>query len=167
VQPPEQRAPRRRLPAAAVIGLLAFLAAAGVAVGGVLQSRADQTDLIDRSPFQRFELSLRPVTDATPAPPPPPAPAPAVDGHALNDQGYELLRAHRAAEAVPLLRQAVAALRGRGPSDPYEAYANYNLGLALVQTRRCAEAVGSLRLAQRLEGGATVRQALRTAERCA
>ncbi len=68
---------------------------------------------------------------------------------------------------MPLFGRAAAALRGRGPSDPYEAYANYNLGLALIQTRRCAEAIDPLRLAQRLEGGGKVRQALRTAERCA
>jgi len=114
---------------------------------------------------QSFELSLRPITSTASPPAPPPAPPP--NGHALNDQGYELLRAHQAARAVPLLRRAVSALRGAGPTDPYEAYANYNLGLALIQTQRCSEAVDRLRLAQRLEGGGTVAKALRLAERCA
>jgi hypothetical protein len=134
-------------------------------VAAVVDTRAGETQLVQRSPFQSFELSLRPITSTASPPAPPPAPPP--NGHALNDQGYELLRAHQAARAVPILRRAVSALRGAGPTDPYEAYANYNLGLALIQTERCSEAVDRLRLAQRLEGGGTVAKALRLAERCA
>ena len=53
--------------------------------------------------------------------------------------------------ALPLLQQAVSALRGTGPSDPYEAYANYNLGYSLLKLGRCSEAVPYLQRAQQLE----------------
>ncbi len=49
----------------------------------------------------------------------------------------------RYSEALPLLEQAVPALRGAGPSDLAEGYANYNLGYTLLQARplRRGEAV--------------------------
>lgn len=59
---------------------------------------------------------------------PAPAPASASVGHRLNDEGYALVRAGDAAAAITPLRQAVNDLAGAGPADPYEAYANYNLG---------------------------------------
>ena len=46
----------------------------------------------------------------------------------------------RYSEALPLLEQAVPALRGTGPADPAEGYANYNLGFTLLQLGRCTEA---------------------------
>jgi serine/threonine-protein kinase len=82
------------------------------------------------------------------------ASAPAVtgaSGHALNDQGYAKMRAGDYAGALPLLQQAVAKLRGVGPSDPYEAYANYNLGYTLLQLGSCAEAIPYLQRAEQLE----------------
>ena len=55
------------------------------------------------------------------------------------------------AAALPLLQQAVQTLAGTGPSDPYEGYANYNLGYTLYRLGRCSEAVTYLRRAERLE----------------
>jgi Flp pilus assembly protein TadD len=55
------------------------------------------------------------------------------------------------AGALPLLQLAVAGLRGVGPSDLYEGYANYNLGLTLVSLGRCAEAIAPLARARQLE----------------
>jgi predicted Zn-dependent protease len=55
------------------------------------------------------------------------------------------------AGALPLLQQAAQKLRGVGPSDPYEAYANYNLGYTLLQLNRCADAIPYLQRAQQLE----------------
>lgn len=61
------------------------------------------------------------------------ASATATGGAVLNDQGYALIQHGEYAAAIPLLQRAVAALRGLGPTDPHEAYANYNLGYALLE----------------------------------
>jgi tetratricopeptide (TPR) repeat protein len=53
--------------------------------------------------------------------------------------------------ALPLLEQAVQGLRGAGPSDPYEAFANYNLGYTLLRLGRCDEAIPFLETARHLE----------------
>ena len=82
----------------------------------------------------------------------PPAPVPSGSGpHALNDQGYAKMRAGEYRGALPLLQQAVQELKGAGPADPYEAFANYNLGYTLLQLGHCKEAVGYLKTAERLE----------------
>jgi eukaryotic-like serine/threonine-protein kinase len=52
------------------------------------------------------------------------------DGAALNDQGYTLIQEGRYAEAVPILRRAVASFPP-GSTDLTYAYALYNLGHAL------------------------------------
>ena len=80
-----------------------------------------------------------------------PVPVSKVGGHELNDKGYALMQAGNYAAAAPLLQQAVAKLRGAGPSDPYEGYANYNLGYTLWKLGRCTEAVTYLQRAQQLE----------------
>jgi serine/threonine-protein kinase len=72
------------------------------------------------------------VTASTP--PPPPAPSSGSGGHALNDQGYQLIQQGNYAGAISVLQQAVQKLTGAGPADPYEAYANYNLGYALYRS---------------------------------
>jgi eukaryotic-like serine/threonine-protein kinase len=71
--------------------------------------------------------------------------------HGLNDAGFAKMRAADYHGALPLLQQAVRQLRGAGPADPYEAYANYNLGYTLVHLQRCGEAIPYLQRAQRLE----------------
>jgi eukaryotic-like serine/threonine-protein kinase len=96
------------------------------------------------------------TTAATPAPPPPPPPPPppaasSADGHTLNDNGYTLQQQGNYAAALPLLQQAVQKLAGTGPSDPYEGYANYNLGYTLYKLGRCPEAVTYLKRAEKLE----------------
>ncbi|HEY6835897.1 MAG TPA: protein kinase [Gaiellaceae bacterium] len=93
-------------------------------------------------------------TVTAPAPPPPPPPATVsggAGGHTLNDQGYQLIQQGNYAAAIPVLQQAVRKLSGTGPADPYEAYANYNLGYALYRSGRCPEAVPYLRRASQLE----------------
>jgi tetratricopeptide (TPR) repeat protein len=55
------------------------------------------------------------------------------------------------ASALPLFQQAVQRLAGTGPADPYEGYANYNLGYTLYKLGRCDEAVAYLKRAEKLE----------------
>ena len=94
-----------------------------------------------------------PATTTTSPPPTTTAtPQPAAAGpHTLNDQAWGLMLQGRYAEALPLLQQAVPRLQGVGPSDPYEGYANYNLGYTLVQLGRCSEGQTYLERAQTLE----------------
>ena len=106
------------------------------------------------------------VTHQTTASPPPP-PAPTGNGRALNDQGYSRIQSGDYAGAVPLLQSAVQKLRGLGPGEPYEAYANYNLGYALYRLGRCSEAIPYLQRADQLEPQRhEPRQILKRAERC-
>jgi eukaryotic-like serine/threonine-protein kinase len=104
----------------------------------------------------------------TPAAKPPPPPAAVTGGgHSLNDEGYSRIQAGDYAGAVPLLQSAVQKLRGLGPGDPYEAYANYNLGYALYRLGRCGEAIPYLQRADRLEPQRREpRQILKRAEHC-
>ena len=108
------------------------------------------------------------VTQQTTAPAPPPPPAPVGgNGHSLNDRGYSLMQQGNYAGALPLLQQSVQALRGTGPSDPYEAFANYNLGYTLYKLGQCRQAVPYLQRAQQLEPDRKEPgQVLKRAERC-
>ena len=109
------------------------------------------------------------TTAAPPPPPPPPPPAPVggSGGHSLNDQGYRLIQQGNYAGAVPLLQQSVRKLTGTGPSDPYEGYANYNLGYALYKSGRCSEAVPYFQRAIQLEPDRSEPRAfLKRAQRC-
>jgi serine/threonine-protein kinase len=180
---PGPRRPGRRSHLPAMLAGLAFLGAAGVAAAAILEARAGGPTVTLRA-SQLRPISAPRVTvthtvahstppaaaPATPTPPPPtPKPKPHAappDGHTLNDRAYALEQAGNYAGAIPLLVQAVKALRGRGPHDPYEAYANYNLGIALLQTGRCREAMEPLRRAGHLEGGGKVKHAVKEARRC-
>jgi serine/threonine protein kinase len=96
------------------------------------------------------------------------APAPATDGHTLNDQGFAKMGAGDYAGALPLLREAVQKLSGTGPDDPYEGYANYNLGYTLLQLGQCEEAIPYLQQADHLEHGRhEPHDALERAKKCA
>src|SRR5436190_8965375 len=107
------------------------------------------------------------VTEPASPPPPPPAVVSGASGHSLNDQGYRLIQQGNFASAIPVLQQAVRKLAGTGPADPYEAYANYNLGYALYRNGRCAEAVPYLRRAEKLEPQRhEPKQILKRAEHC-
>jgi eukaryotic-like serine/threonine-protein kinase len=159
---------------AALLALLA-LGAIGGAIAAIVATNdngssaaAKVKTVVDKQTIQGRTVRQT-VTVATtaaaatnpPAPPPrsspPPSPPPATpvsgSGHSLNDQGYAKMRAGDYNGALPLLQAAVQKLSGTGPGDPYEAYANYNLGYTLLQLGRCNEAAGYLKTAQRLEPG--------------
>jgi eukaryotic-like serine/threonine-protein kinase len=114
------------------------------------------------------ETVTRQQTVTAPVQPPPPPPVGSgLSGHALNDQGYQLIQQGNYAGAIPVLQQAVRKLAGTGPADPYEAYANYNLGYALYRSSRCGEAMPYLQRAEELEPQRhEPRQLLKRAQRC-
>ncbi|HEX7311672.1 MAG TPA: protein kinase [Gaiellaceae bacterium] len=76
---------------------------------------------------------------------------PPVDPHVLNDRAWTLMQQGSYSAALPLLRRAVRGLRGTGPADPVEGYANYNLGFTLLQLGTCTDARTYLDHARRLE----------------
>ena len=95
------------------------------------------------------------TTQAEPPPPPPstaapPPPATGKSGIQLTDEATNLLRQGRWSEAEAVARQAVAKLTGSG--ELYEAYANYDLGRALVEQNRCSEALPYLDRSEQLQG---------------
>ena len=96
-----------------------------------------------------------------------PTPAAYAEGHRLNDEGYALIRRADYAAAIAPLREAVGDLAVAGPADPYEAYANYNLGYALLRSGRCADALTPLEAANALEASPAVDRTLREAQACA
>jgi tRNA A-37 threonylcarbamoyl transferase component Bud32 len=90
-----------------------------------------------------------------------------IDPHTLNDRAFALMKRGRYASALPLLERAVRRLRGTGPADSYEAFANYNLGYTLLQLGRCAAARPYLQRARQLEPNrAEVDSALASVQRC-
>jgi eukaryotic-like serine/threonine-protein kinase len=151
------------------VALLALAAALGAGVaalisGGDNSSTRAATQTVVRTvtgtgggggttTVQQTVTQVQTATAAPPPPappPPPPAAAPGA-GHPLNDRGFSLMRNGDYAGALPLLQQAVQSLSGTGPSDPYEGYANYNLGYTLYRLGRCGEAVPYLKRAEHLE----------------
>jgi serine/threonine-protein kinase len=119
------------------------------------------TTVLQTTTVQQTTTAQQSTTAATTAP------APSGNPHDLNDRGYALMQAGDFQAALPLLQQAVQGLQGAGPSDPYEGYANYNLGYTLLQLNHCAEALGYLQRADQLEpGNHDVHRAIVRAKHC-
>ena len=68
----------------------------------------------------------------------------------LTDEATALLGQGRWSEAEAVARQAVEKLKGSG--EIYEAYAEYDLGRALAEQGKCAEALQHLNRSQQLQG---------------
>jgi serine/threonine protein kinase len=162
--------------------LLAALLAAGIAAGvaAAYFLTRDDGKGTQPAPQPKATTVLRTVTkpsgqtttvvqETTTTPPlTSSSPPTAGGGHSLNDAGYKKMQAGDYAGAVPLLQQAVQKLSGTGPRDPYEAFANYNLGYSLLQLNRCGEAIPYLQKADSLEPWRhEPRKALKQAEKCA
>ncbi len=160
--PPRQRqrssATRFLLP----LALLLAAGAIGAIVAVVATSGGSGPNVITRTVAGPGGTTTFQQTVTTgPAPPPPPPPAVSGNGHTLNDQGYARIQSGDYAGAVLLLQQAVQQLSGSGPADPYEAYANYNLGYALYRLGRCGEAIAYLKRAEHLEPGRSEPRSIR------
>ncbi len=170
---PARRNPPWLWPVAALLALAAIGGGAAFALLAGGDTRA--------LPQQRPSISVKTVTQpgttvvtTAPAAPPPTtattattaAAAPASDPHALNDQAYALMKQGDYAAALPLLQQAVQALQGQ-TGDVYTAYANYNLGVTLMNLGQCGEAIPYLETSRALQPKRhEVEQALHQARKC-
>jgi serine/threonine-protein kinase len=168
----ERRSPARVILPVALLLLAGGIGAAVAAIvtsGGSSKPRVVTHTVTGPGGTTTVRQTVTHQTTAAANPPPPPPPPAAVtgDGHSLNDQGYSRIQGGDYAAAVPLLQAAVQKLRGVGPGDPYEGFANYNLGYALYQLGRCGEAIPYLQRADQLEPQRhEPRQILRRAQRC-
>ena len=92
---------------------------------------------------------------------------PSVDGAALGQDGFARMQAGDYAAALPLLRQAVLALKGSNTLD--EAYASYNLAYSRFAVGRCDGITGLLSRSERIQGHRSEIDALRGQweDRCA
>jgi serine/threonine-protein kinase len=152
----ERRVHRLRLAASIALLAVAGLLGAGLALGAVLAFRD--------SPKTR-------TTTVTQKPPPLPPSLDTLllqsrDARTLNDASYWLIRGGQYERAVPFAQKAVKyASRG----EVIRGYATFNLGLALLKTGRCAEALPYLQTALRIEAPEQrpfIRPRIRQAKRC-
>ena len=147
--------------------LLILAAAAGAALAAVMTSGggAPTAQTLTRTVTgPAGTTTVQQTVTQQPKPPPPPPPVAAGStGHQLNDRGYELQQRGDFAGALPYLEQAVQKLRGTGPGDRYEGYANYNLGYTLYRLGRCSEAIPYLKRAEKLEPDRTEPRTVRHA----
>jgi serine/threonine-protein kinase len=161
--------PRRRVPVLPIAAaVLLLLGAAGAVLAALLpddgddQARATTFVQTVTAEGRTVRETITTTTEAPPPPQPQPTPPPATQtppappapsgtsGEALTDQATALLGQGRWEEALSVGQQALAELRGSGKL--YEAYANYNVGRALVELDRCEEALPYLNESQRIQG---------------
>jgi len=164
--------PRRSIPMSVLVpaALLLLAAAAGAALAAVLTSGGGATTAqihtrTVTSPAGTTTVQQTVTQQPEPPPPPPPPPVVGSNGHQLNDRGYELQQHGNFAGALPYLQQAVQKLEGTGPDDPYEGYANYNLGYTLYRLGRCSASIPYLKRAEKLEPDRTEPRDIRQAAR--
>ncbi|HEV2902071.1 MAG TPA: serine/threonine-protein kinase [Gaiellaceae bacterium] len=147
--------------AAALLGLLAL--GAGLGAAGILGGEEEpQTRTVVRTQVTTAEgqpTTVRETVTTAPATTSEPTTSQATtattapsdsSGEELTDQATALLGQGRWAEAEAVSRQALAKLEGSG--ELYEAYANYNLGRALVEQDRCDEALPHLDRSEAIQG---------------
>jgi eukaryotic-like serine/threonine-protein kinase len=177
--PARSRGPRR-LPAW-LVPVLAVVLLAGAGAGiGVAVSGGDAGSGADTKAVQpKVSVSVRTVTQpgttvvttapATTAPPPTTAPPTTSlsgsDPYALNNQAYALMQQGDYEGALPLLQNAVGRLQGR--SDLGTAYAEYNLGVTLINLGHCSDAIQYLEASRAIQPQRReVKDALKQARGC-
>jgi eukaryotic-like serine/threonine-protein kinase len=156
-----------RIPVVPLLLLAALLVGGGIAAAALLGGDGEPQAVTVTQPG----TTIVTTTEAPPPPPPPPpTPPPApeppppsnLSGEQLTDRATEFLGRGQWEQAERAARQAVAKLNGSG--ELYEAYANYNLGRALVEQDRCDEALPYLDRSEQIQGS---RQEIREARaRC-
>ena len=124
----------------ALLGAIAVLAL-GLAVAAIATTGDDSGSPQTRTSTQR--TSTEPPPEGT-------TKAPSVDGAALGREGFARMQAGDYAAALPLLRQAVVALRGSNTLD--EAYASYNLAFTRLALGRCDGVVELLDRSEQIQG---------------
>ncbi|MFL5930087.1 MAG: serine/threonine-protein kinase [Gaiellaceae bacterium] len=149
----------------AVLGAIALaLVAGGLALAGLFGDGEPQTRTVVRQTTVQGEpTTVRETVTQQPPPPPPPPPPPTTpppsppsppaaskSGQQLTDQATSLLNQGLWPQAEQVARQAVQKLNGSG--ELYEAYANYDLGRALVEQNRCDEALPYLDRSEQIQG---------------
>ncbi|HXV34379.1 MAG TPA: serine/threonine-protein kinase [Gaiellaceae bacterium] len=163
--PPARPRPRRRtspLLAAALAGGVLF-AAAGLAAAFLAAGDGEKTagDRPDRETVtRRVTVEEGPATVVQTVTEPAAAPASGPresltpeEAAELNDEAFALMQQGNWEDALPLLEQAVPALRRTYSAGfPYEAYAEYNLGRTLEALGDCPQARRHLRRSARLQG---------------
>jgi eukaryotic-like serine/threonine-protein kinase len=170
--PPDRRRPARGWPLPAIVGTLlglALLVGAGVAAALLAAGGDDESPSRPQEAAPEVQTVTQEVTvedepttvvqtvtsppDDEPAPPPE-AELSVAEAAALNDEAFSAhMQQGDYAGALPLLEQAVPALRGTYSSGfRYEAYAEYNLGKTLAELGRCDEALPHLERSEELQG---------------
>ena len=134
----ERRVHRLRLAASIALLALAGLLGAAIALGAVLAFRDTPPPRVTTVVAQR--------------PPSPPSLDTLLlqskDARTLNDAAYWLIRGGQYDRAVPFAQKAV---RYVSRDDVVRGYATFNLGLALLKTGRCREALPHLQKALKIE----------------
>jgi tetratricopeptide (TPR) repeat protein len=83
----------------------------------------------------------------------------------LNNQAYALMQQGDYEGALPLLQNAVGRLQGR--SDLGTAYAEYNLGVTLINLGHCSDAIQYLEASRAIQPQRReVKDALKQARGC-
>ena len=136
----ERRVHPRRLAVSVALLLAAAALGAAAAVGISTLVRSDP------------EPKVTTVVEQAPQPPSPVAldslVLHSVDARTLNDAAYYLIKANEYARAIPFSRRAV---RYSQPGSVTRGYATFNLGFALLEVGRCAEALPLLEKALKIE----------------
>jgi serine/threonine-protein kinase len=156
----EPRVARGRL--ALSVGVLAVAALAGAAVAAISGITT----------HVKHVTTVRTIVQKPPQPPPSPPSLDQLlltsrDGRTLNDAAFYLINAKQYVRALPLARKAVRYSK-RGTAT--RGYATFNLGLALLHTGRCTEALVYLKRAYKLEAKFQrkyITPAIEHAKRCA
>jgi hypothetical protein len=134
---------RRRVKGAAPTLVAVVVLAVGIAAAALLDATWD-TGSQARPPARTSQAT-------TSSSPTPEAEAPAgPSGAELNDLGFARMQAGDYEGALPVLREAVLALRGSRSLT--EAYASYNLAFTRFTLGRCDGVIGLLDRSERIQG---------------